>query len=128
MVRDRRPSKATPSPLKERPILNELAMDFHQEAANRFASCDVLEIVISLMTLALSNHNVIHIFIRYSSQINCLDVSVYPIDTQFFEKEHRLLTSDIFLNHNNARRDLLILEDVLIDLIAGVRDQHQEAE
>ncbi|WP_281222098.1 hypothetical protein [Photobacterium sanguinicancri] len=102
---------------------NELEQD--KDTAER----KVQDVVLGIMQLAMMNHEVIHIHVRYSSHINNFNLCVYPISASYVATiREELFDIDISMNRNRFEdgatplQQLLELEDKLLELIAEAKD------
>ena len=92
-----------------------------------------LEVVNTIMNLAIANRDVIHIFVNFCAIINELNVQVYAVNSNYSEPGSykfllkvttRLGERDEW-QEGNAISELLAIEDQLIDLIAEARDKQE---
>ncbi|NAW86587.1 hypothetical protein, partial [Photobacterium halotolerans] len=99
-----------------------LAMD-SEKLAEAIRNRSVQDVALGIMQLAMECTDVIHVRVEYAPHVDWLYVSVHPVnsryeadcqDTMLFEHRFKFERDDI--------KNLLAIEDKLIELIAEARD------
>ncbi|WED23488.1 hypothetical protein L3Q72_19810 [Vibrio sp. JC009] len=109
-----------------------------EETEEQIRQRQEIEVMNTLMSLALMNRDVLEIAVQYTAHVQWFEVEVHELvepEVRFSERHSPLLLERIRLNdefadtHGSALDNLLMVEDKLIDLIAEARDkQEQEGE
>ncbi|MEI8594009.1 hypothetical protein [Photobacterium sp. Hal280] len=100
-----------------------LAVDSEElAAAVRNRSCH--DIALGIMQLAMECKDVLHIHMDYSPHVDELSLYVRPVTTRYLDGEvkDRLFKRSFYFQRDGIK-DLLAIEDKLIELVAEARDQ-----
>ncbi|BDU38726.1 hypothetical protein [Vibrio nigripulchritudo] len=89
------------------------------------ATRDVYDIVHAINVLAMSNTDVIHIFVKFSGHTSSFHVYAHPADTVYTSEYERnwLIYEDVDLGDDNALEQLLSIESQLTELIIEAREE-----
>lgn len=90
---------------------------------NRKDDRAICDSVTAITTLAIVSADVLHINIDYSPQLKELKVRVFDVDTHSYHKLVKKFAKSIYLESKNAREQLNVLEDKLIELVADAKDK-----
>ncbi|AUI86606.1 hypothetical protein BS333_09545 [Vibrio azureus] len=91
---------------------------------------EMLDILHAVNVLAVTNADVIHIFVSYSAHINCLQVYARKEDYEYQQgdTDQRLFDRNIWLNDDDALKQLLEVESQLTELIIDAREKTEAQE
>ena len=86
---------------------------------------EMLDILHAINVLAVTNSDVIHIFVHYSAHINCVAVFAHAPehDYESGDNSQRLIDKQAWLNHDGALKRLLSIESQLTELIIEAREE-----
>ena len=107
--------------LNEAEKVEGLAIDLAKNMKTR----EVFDIVHAINVLAVTNNDVVHIFVNYDARINCLAVFAFSPkhDYENGDNSERLLDKNVWLSHDYALKRLLAIETQLTELIIEAREQ-----
>ncbi len=96
-----------------------------QLLAGKTISGDVIAVVNSINTLAMTNTDVIHIFPRFFGHTSSFSISVNAADTDYQNgDDHKdLMAQILYLDEEEALEELLAIESQLTELIIEAREQ-----
>ncbi|WP_019615505.1 hypothetical protein [Psychromonas ossibalaenae] len=77
----------------------------------------------SIMTLAMLNDEVLHIFVRYVPHTKEISVRVLDARTDYDNKQTELFTEHVYLDEPQSLDHLKLLEDLLIELVGQAKDK-----
>ncbi|EHR1162089.1 hypothetical protein KS876_001090 [Vibrio parahaemolyticus] len=101
------------------------------EVAKQFADREIHAVIHSIMVLAVSNQDVLHVWFNFSAHVNTLEVDARPIPIgadKYDSSSERFLYERVHLDNEfadsegDALTNLLAIEDKLIDLVAEARE------
>lgn len=86
---------------------------------------EMLDILHAINVLAVTNADVIHIFVHYAANINCVAVFAYAPEHDYEngDNNERLLDKNVWLSHDYALKRLLSIESQLTELIIEAREE-----
>ncbi|EJU9864741.1 hypothetical protein N5N55_000339 [Vibrio vulnificus] len=95
-----------------------------EKVSNAFHNRDVYDIVHAINVLAMTNTDVLHVFVNFSGHVNNLEVYAHRGDTEYKDDEPkvRLLGERVRLDKDNALERLLSIESQLTELIIEARE------
>ncbi|NAW86513.1 hypothetical protein, partial [Photobacterium halotolerans] len=92
-----------------------------QAAEVRNRSCH--DIALGIMQLAMECKDVIHVRVEYAPHVDWLYVSVHPVDYSYeTDFQDAMLFEHRFKFYRDDIKELLAIEDKLIELVAEARD------
>ncbi|WP_447075840.1 hypothetical protein [Vibrio alginolyticus] len=86
---------------------------------------EMLDILHAINVLAVTNHDIIHIFVNYAAHMNCLAVFAFPPEHDYENGDNRERDFDktVWLNGPKALEQLLSIESQLTELIIEAREE-----
>ena len=86
---------------------------------------EMLDILHAINVLAVTNSDVIHIFVNYAANINYLAVFAYAPEHDYAngDNSERLFEKNVWLSHYFALKRLLSIESQLTELIIEAREE-----
>lgn len=99
-----------------------LAMD-SETLAEAIRNRSVQDVALGIMQLGMESKDVIHVRVEYAPHVDWLYVSVRPVDSRYETGyQDTILFDHRFKFNRDDIKDLLAIEDKLIELIAEARD------
>ncbi|WP_330959043.1 hypothetical protein [Photobacterium sp. 53610] len=100
-----------------------LAMD-SEKLAEAIRNRSVQDVALGILQLAMECRDVLHVFVWYVAHVRSLDIQVYSKDTIYVEGMGKVrLLEETFNFKRDDIKDLLAIEDKLIELVAEARDK-----
>ncbi|MCG3724724.1 hypothetical protein [Vibrio cincinnatiensis] len=99
--------------------------NFSNDIARNIKHKEIFDIVHAINVLAMTNTDVLHVFIAFMGHTNELAVCAKPVTTVYKKgvEQERLLDEIVYLHEDGALEKLLSIESQLTELIIEAREQ-----